>query len=412
MSGAHCIIVGGGHAAAQVVASLCISQWPGRITLVSAESYLPYQRPPLSKSYLSGSSTIEQILIRNPDFYKKPNLDVRLATRVTEITRSDKSVRLDDQSTLRYDKLVLATGAQVRRTTIDGHGLPGVFYLRSAADADGIRQQMPRTNKAVVIGGGYIGLETAAVLCKAGIGVTVLEALPRVLQRVTTEEISAFYKRVHEEEGVRVVTGVVVKSIDGDEYVRSVTLQSGEVIDAQLVIVGIGVVACTDLAAVAGLTVSDGIVVDEYGRTSDPDILAAGDCTNHFNALYGRNIRLESVQNATDQAKVVADTLGGRLSPYRAIPWFWSDQFDMKLQIAGLSQGYDRVVLRGSTTEGRSFAAFYFQGDRLLAIDALNRPKEFVACRKALSEGRRVDPALLADELVPIQDAFAEAPQI
>lgn len=405
----HCIIVGGSHAAAQALATLKTNKWPGKITLVSADGYLPYHRPPLSKTYLSGVKHIDQILIRPANFYEGDQIDVRLNTRVTSIDRSARRIHLDDHSDLAYSKLILVTGARVRRITTPGHNLPGVFYLRDITDVDHIREHLPEARNAVIVGGGYIGLETASALRALGLNVTIVEALPRVLARVTTEEISAFYTRIHQEEGVKVVTDAGVTAFKGSRNVQSVELASGEEIPADLVIVGIGVIPETDLAEEAGLEVDNGIVVDEYARTSDPDILAAGDCTSHYNPIYDRRLRLESVQNATDQAKVAANTVCGNLAPYNALPWFWSDQYDLKLQIAGLSQGFDQVVIRGSTTSGRSFAAFYLQQGRLLAVDAVNRPKEYMVCRKALTQhGVALTPDIgqLADESVNLQEIF------
>jgi 3-phenylpropionate/trans-cinnamate dioxygenase ferredoxin reductase subunit len=281
-----------------------------------------------------------------------------------------------------------------------------VFYLRDLNDVNRIRGFIGHGKSAVIVGGGYIGLETAASMRKLGMNVTVLEALPRVLQRVTAPEVSAFYSRVHGEEGVRIITDAVVEALEGKSAVTAVKLADGTTLNADVVVIGVGVIPETELAEQAGLAVDNGIVVDEFARTSDPDIVAAGDCTNHYNPIYDRRLRLESVQNATDQAKTAANTLCGKLEAYHALPWFWSDQFDLKLQIAGLSQGFDRVVLRGSSTSGRSFAAFYFSGERLLAVDAVNRPKEFMAVRRALAAGHSTDPAKLADESVDIQHAF------
>jgi 3-phenylpropionate/trans-cinnamate dioxygenase ferredoxin reductase subunit len=234
----------------------------------------------------------------------------------------------------------------------------------------------------------------------------VLEAMPRVLQRVTAEEVSAFYTRIHNEEGINIITDASVQAIHGDHHVESVSLADGNTLKADLVIIGVGVLPETDLAEAAGLEINNGIVVDEYARTSDPDIVAAGDCSFHYNPIYDRHLRLESVQNATDQARVAANTLCGKLEPYRALPWFWSDQFDLKLQIAGLSQGYDQVVIRGQTDTGRSFAAFYFADGKLIAVDAVNRPKEFMLSRRALGAQKSADPEKLADESIDIKDAF------
>jgi 3-phenylpropionate/trans-cinnamate dioxygenase ferredoxin reductase subunit len=263
---------------------------------------------------------------------------------------------------------------------------------------------------AVIIGGGYIGLEAGAVLRQTGMTVTVLEALPRVLQRVTAPVVSTFYQRLHDEEGLWVVTGALVTSIEGEDQVERVHCADGSEIDADLVIIAVGVLPNTELAARAGLDVEDGILVDEFARTSDPDIVAAGDCTRHFNPIYQRRVRLESIQNAMDQAKTAAETLNGDPQPYHALPWFWSEQYDVKLQIAGLSQGYDNVVLRGDPETGRSFAVFYFEGERLLAVDAINRPGEFMLGKKLLMAGARVDKEKLADENIPVKSLYTLEP--
>lgn len=404
----HCVIVGGSHAAAQVVSSLRQNKWEGRITVVSADDFLPYHRPPLSKAYLAGDRTLEDVLIRPSVFYERSEAEVLLGTRVTRIDRANKKVHLDNQTDLTYTKLVLTTGARVRRIELPGHNLAGVFYLRDMNDVDHVREFLGHAKDAVIIGGGYIGLETASALRGLGLTVTVLEAMPRVLQRVTAPEVSAFYTRVHAEEGVEILTGVTIQSIDGDKRVESVTCGDGKVIKADLVVIGVGVLPDVDLAEQAGLEVNNGIVVDEYARTSDPDILAAGDCTFHYNPVYDRHLRLESVQNATDQARVAANTICGKLEPYNALPWFWSDQYDLKLQIAGLSQGFDQVVIRGSTETGRSFAAFYYQEGRLIAVDAINRPKEFMMSKKALAEKKSADPKLVADESIDIKQVFED----
>jgi 3-phenylpropionate/trans-cinnamate dioxygenase ferredoxin reductase subunit len=395
----HCVIVGTSHAAANLSAQLRNGGWGGRITVVGEEMQLPYHRPPLSKAYLSGEKEAGELLIRPQAFYDKAEVEFRLGQQAVGIERDTKDLLLAGGERLHYDKLALTTGASVRRLRLPGAELDGVFYLRDLADASVIRSHLPGARRAVIIGGGYIGLETAASLRGIGLEVTVLEAMPRILQRVTTEELSAFYTRVHREEGVEIVTEARVDALVGDRRVTAVHLADGRVLDCELVVIGVGVIPHTDLAESAGLEIGNGIVVDEYARTSDHDIVAAGDCTWHYNPLYARWLRLESVQNATDQARCAANTLNGRLQPYAALPWFWSDQFDLKLQIAGLSEGYDRVVLRGSSSEGRSFAAFYLQGDRLLAVDAVNRPKDYMALRKALAGGPlAVDAQQLADE--------------
>jgi 3-phenylpropionate/trans-cinnamate dioxygenase ferredoxin reductase subunit len=408
MSNEHAVIVGASHASAQLAATLRQGGWEGNISIVGEEAIPPYHRPPLSKAYLAGEKHSDELLIRPGTFYEKTAIDMVLGSRVTAIDTDRKQVMLHDGGTIPYDKLALTTGARVRKLDLPGHEQEGVFYLRDLNDVDRIRGFIGPGKSAVIIGGGYIGLETAASMRKLGMEVTVLEALPRVLQRVTAPEVSAFYTRVHREEGVEIVTDAVVKGLTGDGTVTGVELDDGSQLAADLVIIGVGVIPDTELAETAGLEVDNGIVVDEFARTSDPDIVAAGDCTNHFNPIYQRRLRLESVQNATDQAKTAANTLCGKLEAYHALPWFWSDQYDLKLQIAGLSQGFDRVVVRGASDNGRSFAAFYFAGDQLLAVDAINRPKEFMAVRRALTQGQSADPAKLADESVDIQQAFIQ----
>ena len=407
MSREHCIIVGGSHAAAQLAASLRQGGWEDDISIVGDEPLPPYHRPPLSKAYLAGEKHSDQLLIRPATFYEKAGIDLVLGNRVTEIDRESQCIKLHDGGTIPWTRLALATGARVRKLSIPGVDLEGVFYLRDLNDVDRIRTYVGKGKSAAIIGGGYIGLETAASLRKLGMNVTVLEAMPRVLQRVTAPEVSAFYTRVHREEGVEIITDAAVASLQGTTAVEAVKLADGTLRKADLVIVGVGVSPATELAEAAGLEVDNGIVVDEFARTSDPAIVAAGDCTNHYNPIYDLRLRLESVQNATDQAKTAANTLCGRLEAYHALPWFWSDQYDLKLQIAGLSQGFDEVVLRGDSESGRSFAAFYFCKGHLLAVDAINRPKEFMTVRRALAEGRSADPAQLVDESIDIQQAFS-----
>ena len=404
--GQHCVVIGASHAGAQLVASLRQEKWAGKITLIGDEQALPYHRPPLSKAYLAGDKTESDILIRPQSFYEKNDIDVKLGVRVENIDRVAKTIRLNDGSDLSYDKLALATGADVRRLPIPGSDLAGVHYLRDMADVNGIMPLAKEGSSAVIIGGGYIGLETAASLRKKGMKVTVLEAMSRILQRVTTEELSNFYQRIHTEEGVDIRTEQTIAAIEGEGNVSAVKFADGSELAADLVIIGVGVIPNTGLAEKAGLEVGNGIIVDEFATTADPDIVAAGDCTWHLNGVYKREMRLESVQNASEQAKTAAKSICGIKQPYVALPWFWSDQYDLKLQIAGLSQGFDKTVVRGSTSEGRSFAVFYFEGDKLLAVDAINRPKEFMMTKKALTQGMKVDAALLADESADIKDAF------
>jgi len=400
MSGKTCIVVGGSHASAQFVISLRQDGWEGNIVLIGDEPDLPYHRPPLSKDLLSGEKALDDILIRPASAYEKADVELRLGQRVVAIDRTHKTVTTDHDDTLHYDKLILATGARVRKLPVPGAGLEGVFYLRDTRDVLAIKDQVTDGKSAVIIGGGYIGLETAASLRKQGMNVTVLEAMPRILQRVTARELSTFYKRVHEEEGVRVLEGVVATEIHKTDTGLIVHTAEDQEFAADMIVIGIGVIPNTELADHAGLDVGNGIEVDEFACTSDPDIYAIGDVTWHLNPIYNRHIRLESVPNATEQAKTAALSINGKPKAYNSLPWFWSDQFDLKLQIAGLSENYDNLVIRGDIETSRSFAAFYFKGDKLLAVDAVNRPREFMLTRMVLTKGQTLNKSMLADDSV------------
>jgi 3-phenylpropionate/trans-cinnamate dioxygenase ferredoxin reductase subunit len=402
----HCIIIGASHAAAQLVSSLRQEGWEGKISLIGDEPNLPYHRPPLSKAFFVGEKTEDELLIRAADFYEKNKVDLLLGSRVTVIDRDAKKITLEDGAEISYTKLALTTGARVRKIPFTGSELAGVFYMRDLNDVKQTHKFTGPGKSAVIIGGGYIGLETAASLRKIGMKVTVIEAMSRVLQRVTAPEVSAFYTRVHTEEGVDIRTEAGVDAIVGEKHVEGVRLADGSTVAADLVIIGVGVIPNIELAEAAGLTIDNGIAVNEFATTNDPDIVAAGDCTNHYNPIYDRKLRLESVQNATDQAKIAAKSICGKPEAYNALPWFWSDQYDLKLQIAGLSQGFDEVIIRGDSEQGRSFAAFYFSEGRFIAVDAINRPKEFMMSKRALTSGQTADPLKLADESIEIKDAF------
>ncbi|MGB5111280.1 MAG: FAD-dependent oxidoreductase [Mycobacterium sp.] len=388
------LIVGASHAGAQFAASLRQEGWTGEVVLIGDESALPYQRPPLSKAYLAGKSTLDELVIRSAEFYTKQRIQLLDAT-VEAIDRSVGRLSLSTGDVLPYDKLALCTGARPRRLPIPGADLAGVFYLRTAADVEMIREATSPGRRAVIVGGGYIGLETAASLRALGLEVTVLEATERVLERVTAPEVSAFFDRIHREEGVNIRTGALVEALSGDGRVREVILAGGESIPADLVIVGIGVEPNTELAAAAGLVVDNGVVIDDQARTSDPDIVAAGDCASHHMARYGRRIRLESVPSAVEQAKVAAATVCGKSKNIAALPWFWSDQYDLKLQIAGLNTGYDEVVLSGDPTRDRDFTCFYLRAGELIAADCINRPRDFMFSKRAITQQVPIDRAEL-----------------
>ena len=391
----HCVIIGASHAGAQLCVSLRQGGWEGDITVIGDETDLPYHRPPLSKDFLSGDKEIDDILLRPASVYENANVKMKLGMRVDAIDRDAKTVLMTNGESLSYDKLVLATGARVRQLPVPGAELDSVYYLRDSNDVRAIKDSVRSGKQAVIIGGGYIGLETAASLRKQGMEVTVLEAMPRILQRVTAPELSRFYKRIHSEEGVNILESIMASKISQDGERLSVETACDKNFGADMVIIGIGVIPNIELAETAGLNVGNGIEVNEFCQTSDTDIYAAGDVTWHLNPIYKRHVRLESVPNATEQAKIVASHLNGKLKPYNNLPWFWSDQFDLKLQIAGLSEGYDDIVIRGDITGSRNFAAFYFKGDKILAVDAVNSPREFMFTKMVLAKGQGIDKKIL-----------------
>lgn len=402
------IIAGAGHAAGQVAVSLRQGKFDGRITIIGEESYLPYQRPPLSKAYLAGELELDRLLIRHEKYYQEHDIDMRLATRVESIDRAARSVTLSSGERLNYDRLVIATGSRPRRVDMPGVDLAGVHYLRTIDDVRRMQPDLKAGNNLVIVGAGYIGLEVAAVTTKRGLDVTVVEMADRVMSRVVCPEVSEFFEKVHRAAGVDIRCNRDPNSeLLGDGHVERLRGADGVEIPADMVCIGVGILPNTDIAEAAGLECDNGILVDEYCRTTDPHVLAVGDCTNHPNSLLGRRLRLESVHNAQEQAKTAAATIRGELKPYAQIPWFWSDQYDLKLQIVGIGGTHDRVVLRGEPDE-RSFAAFYMEGDRLIAVDAINRPREFMLSKKLIAQGARFDPEILADTSIEFK-ALADA---
>ncbi|HMP77281.1 MAG TPA: FAD-dependent oxidoreductase [Kiritimatiellia bacterium] len=392
-----CVIVGGGHAGAQCALSLRQHHWNGDITVVGDEPLQPYHRPPLSKGYLKGETGPEQILIRPAALYAQKNISFRLGARVVEIDRIKRTVIFADGSTLAYDKLVLATGSLNRKPPIDGMDLPGVHVLRTAAESDALRRAVADASRILILGGGFIGLEVAASLRRQGRAVRVLEREPRILSRVTSPEMAAFLHGIHREEGVEIHTGVTVTAIRNGAGRLHVETKERAVYEADLVVAGTGAAPNTQLAEAAGLAIENGVRVDESCRTSDPDIYAIGDCACQHHPLYDRAIRLECVQNAVDQARTAAAALTGQPIPPRPLPWFWSDQYDIKLQMAGLSTGYDDMVLRRHPDTPRCLSAWYFQGDRLIAADAVNDAIAYAVASKLISGGKAADRSLIAD---------------
>lgn len=401
------MIIGAGHAAGQAVASLRSGGHEGSITLIGEEPYIPYQRPPLSKAFLAGELGIERVYFKPPEFYDTAKADLRLGTLVNKIDRASKSLTLSDGETLAYDKLLLTTGSRVRKLNCPGADLEGVTYLRTIDDVEIIKKYFAPGKTVIIVGAGYIGLEVAAVARKHGLNVKVIEMEDRVLARVTSPEVSQFFHDVHTDAGVEIHYGQAVSAFEGDGQVRKVITQSGDTFDADLVVAGIGILPNIELAEAAGLACENGIVVDEFARTDDEAVFSAGDCTNHPSKVYGRRIRLESVHNALEQAKSAASAMCGTLKEYDQVPWFWSDQYDLKLQIAGLSQGYDEVVVRGDPS-ARKFAAFYLKDGVLIAVDAVNSAPEFMLSKKLIADKASVAPERLADTSISIKEIMTK----
>lgn len=400
------VIVGAGQAGLQIAESLRRGGYADELILIGDEAEAPYQRPPLSKKYLTGELTEDRLSLRPAAHYAKLDIELRLATRVAAIDPAAMRLRLGDGSELTYSGLALATGARVRTLEVPGGTLPALCYLRSLSDARRLRQRLAEARRVVVIGGGFIGLEVAATARQRGCEVHVVEALERLMARVMPPVLSAFFADLHRARGVHLHLGSGVAEISEARDTLAVRLTGGTAIPADLVVVGIGVVPNQELARAAGLGCRGGIVVDEFARTSDPRIVAAGDCTTHRNLRYAQPHRLESVQNAVEQSKIAAATLLGTSRPYADLPWFWSDQYDVKLQQAGLSNGANRHVLRG-TPEDRDFSVFYFRDDRLIAVDTVNRPADHMLARRLLAGDTAVTPAQVADPSFDLKSLLA-----
>jgi 3-phenylpropionate/trans-cinnamate dioxygenase ferredoxin reductase subunit len=403
---ADVVIVGAGHGGAQTAIALRQNGFAGSIEVIGREPELPYERPPLSKEYLARDKTFDRIMIRPAAFWADKQVTFTLGREVVSVDPVARSVTTDDGETRAYGSLVWATGGDPRRLTLDGHDLAGVHAVRTRADADRLMAELDAgAKRAVVIGGGYIGLEAAAVLTKFGVHVTLLEALPRVLARVAGEALSAFYEAEHRAHGVDLRTNVAVAALEGaDGKVTGVRLVDGEVLPAEIVIVGIGIIPATAPLIAAGAKGGNGVDVDEYCRTSLPGIYAIGDCAAHANDYAdGAVIRLESVQNANDQATAVAKGITGNPVVYKAVPWFWSNQYDLRLQTVGLSIGHDATVTRGDPAT-RSFSVIYLKQGRVIALDCVNAVKDYVQGKKLVETGAVIAPERLADAGVPLKE--------
>ena len=401
------VIAGGGQAAAQAVQSLRQAGFDGRISLFAAETNLPYQRPPLSKKFLAGQIERDRLQLKPEDFYRTREIDLHLGERVASVDPVRRTIVTAAGARHEWSHLLLATGSAPRRLDLPGTDLDGVHYLRTVADVESIRAGFAPGRSLVIVGGGYIGLEVAAVAVRAGLEVTVIEAADRVMARSVCPEISEFVAARHREEGVDLKLGAALAGFAGDAgTLRAAMLGTGERIDCDLAIVGIGVLPCTELAEAADLAIDNGIAVDASGRTAVPGIFAAGDCTSHVHPWVGRRIRLESVHNAIEQGKAAAAAVCGEDKPFDAVPWFWSDQYDLKLQIAGLGIGYDETVLRGRMDDG-SFSIYYLAAGRVIAVDSINDPKGFMQARQKLVTKPRWPASAIADpdcDLAAIDD--------
>ena len=400
------VIIGAGQAGAQVAISLRQLGFAGKITLLGEERQPPYQRPPLSKAYLSGEMPLERTWLRSESYYAKHAIALRLEVRAERILPKERAVICAEGARAEYDALAICTGSRARPLDVPGTDLPGVFYLRTLADSDRIRGAVRPGARAVIIGGGYIGLEVAASLHKLGCAVTVIEALERVMNRVVAPPVSAFFAAEHARHGVEIVTGATVAALEGDRGIERVVCADGRAVAADLAVIGIGAVPNDELAKNAGLEVENGVVVDDRGRTSDPAIFAAGDVTNHPNPLFGRRLRLESVHNAIEQAKAVARAIAGQPQAYADVPWFWSDQYDLKLQIAGVGDPDDELILRGDPS-ARAFSCLHLRGGALVAIDCVNRGGDFLAAKKLIAARTPLARSRLAEPAAPLGEATA-----
>jgi 3-phenylpropionate/trans-cinnamate dioxygenase ferredoxin reductase component len=400
------VIVGAGQAAVQAVDTLRRRGFAGKLTLIGAEQWPPYQRPPLSKKYLAGALERERLLIRPAAFFAEHAVTTHFGARVTDIAPRERHVRLEDGVVVPFDALMLATGAHPRRLPVPGADLEGVHYLRTIADADRIRADCRGGGRLLIVGGGYIGLEVAATARELGMEVTVLEMAERLMSRVTCPEVSAFYDAEHARHGVRIRCNERVRALHGDARtgrVRSVLTEAGGEYPADVVLVGVGVAPADELAKAAGLECENGVVTEAHCRTSHEAIYAAGDCASHLHRRYGRHLRLESVDNAFEQGTTVALNLVGNETLHDKLPWFWSDQFDLKLVIVGVAQGYDTVVLRGAPA-ARSFSACYLRRGELIAIDTVNAPKDQMAARKLIAAHARPSLEKLSDPAIALKD--------
>ena len=400
------LIVGGGHAGANTAFALRKDGFDGEIAIISDEGYLPYHRPPLSKDFLKHNLAIEKMGFKSDDFYEKQKISINLNTQIDSIDLASNLAITEDAS-FNFDYLVFATGASPRLLPMENADSKNLFYLRQITDVLSMHQQITPNKEIVLIGGGYIGLEVASAMIELGLKVTILEAEERILQRVTSPEVSQFYNDFHSKKGVRIICNAKVTNLNAEnQMINSVSLESGESLAADIVLVGIGAVPNTQLADSIGLDCNNGIKVDQYCRTSIPNILAIGDCASSFNALFNKELRLESVPNALAQSKVASSSILGNDLFNNEMPWFWSDQYDLKLQMAGLSSGYDECHIIGDT-DSEEFIACYGKDGHLIAVDSVNQPRQFMLFKKALGNGFKLEMSLIKDKNFQPESIFS-----
>ena len=388
-SNSDILIVGAGQATGQLLISLKQKKYKGKIKVFADEKYYPYQRPPLSKKYLSGELSYERLFIKQRKFFDELDVEFNLSCRVEKISTNKKQIQTKEGQH-NYERLVIATGTRPRRISIDLHESKNIYYLRNIEDAEKIKHSIKQNQSIVIIGGGYIGLEVAATAIKFGCEVTVIEQQDRVMKRVVSKEVSNFFEDYHLSQGVRFIFNDEINSIKRVNNKHEISLSTGKIIHADSILVGIGGIPNTEIAENTNIEINNGISIDSKCKTNVNNIFSMGDCTNFWSELYGKKIRLESVQNAIDQAKVLADNIMNIDSSYDSVPWFWSDQYDLKLQIAGLSEGYDETILRGDK-KTKSFSCLYLKEGKIIAIDAINRPKDFIQSKVLIHEKRRID---------------------
>ena len=397
------VVIGSGQAAIQTVMSLKRNEFTGSIKVIGEEDHLPYQRPPLSKDFLLEEYKPERVSLKKKEFYEENGVDLILGKRAESIDTILKEITLSDENKIRYDQLVIATGSRVRKLNVPGSDKKGIYYLRDLDDANALKQRLKKNKKMVIVGAGYIGLEVASVAASLGVEVTVIEMANRVMNRTVDPMISSYYQKLHESHGVKIHLDNGLKAFEGGDSVNAVLCSDGLILEADLVVIGAGVLPNQEIAIEAGLECNNGIMVNEFGETSTAHVYACGDCTNHPNKGLNTRLRLESVHNAMEQSKTVANTIMGNKEPYDQVPWFWSDQYDHKLQLVGISGDHDEVVMRGLESE-QKFLLFYLKNSELIAVNAINSSKEFLICRKLVANKVKISSDVIKDQSVNLND--------